>query len=83
MKIIPQTKYFQCEWCGCQFIPISERRSGLKDRRRLNPINITNERRRGIADRRKISQLFEAPTDDDYKRINKYEKRTPKPLFKI
>ena len=53
MKLIPRTKYFRCESCGCQFIPISERRSGLKDRRRSLPIIMTNERRSGIEDRRR------------------------------
>ena len=54
MKLIPWTKYFRCKWCGYQFIPISERRSGLKDRRRSHPFIITNDRRSEIADRRTI-----------------------------
>ena len=53
MKLIPGTKYFRCKWCGHQFIPISERRSGLKDRRHSHPGIITNDRRSGIADRRR------------------------------
>ena len=54
MRLIPRTKYFRCKLCGYQFIPISERRSGLKDRRRSHPFTITDDRRNGIADRRRI-----------------------------
>ena len=54
MKLIPRTKYFRCMSCGYQFIPISERRSGLKDRRRSLPIIMANERRSGAADRRRV-----------------------------
>ena len=55
MKLIPWSKNLRCKWCGCQFISISERRSGQRDRRHLYPsIIITYDRRNGIADRRKI-----------------------------
>lgn len=54
IKLIPCTKYYQCECCGCKYISISERRSGLKDRRRSHPfIVITNDRRNGIPNRRR------------------------------
>jgi hypothetical protein len=53
MRLIPRTKYFRCKWCGYQFIPISERRSGLKDRRRSLPVLMMNDRRSGIVDRRR------------------------------
>ena len=54
IKLIPWTKYYRCEWCGYKYISISERRSGLKDRRCSHPfIFITNDRRSGIPDRRR------------------------------
>jgi hypothetical protein len=53
MRLIPRAKHYRCIQCGCKYISISERRSGLKDRRRTLPLIITVDRRYGIADRRR------------------------------
>ena len=54
MKLIPWSKNLRCEWCGCQFISIFERRSGQKDRRHSDLSIIRSyDRRCGISDRRK------------------------------